>query len=71
MVQLYHATVVDESADAVIVELTGTEAFVLSCIRALERFGVLDVARSGAVALESAGADLRVGSQPQLEAGAR
>ncbi len=71
VVQLYHATVVDESADAVIVELTGTEAFVLSCIRALERFGILDVARSGAVALESAGAELRVGSQPQLEAGAR
>ena len=71
VVQLYHATVVDESADAVIVELTGTEAFVLSCIRALEPFGILDVARSGAVALESAGAELRAGSQPQLEAGAR
>ena len=71
VVQLYHATVVDESAAGVIVELTGTEAFVLSGIRALERFGVLDVARSGSVAMESAGADLRVGSQPQLEAGAR
>ena len=53
MVQLYHATVVDESADAVIVELTGSEAFVLSCIRALERFDIIEVARSGAVALES------------------
>ena len=71
MVQLYHATVVDEAADALIVELTGSEAFVLSCIRALERFEILDVARSGAVALESAGADLRAVSQPQLEAGAR
>ena len=52
MVQLYHAAVVDDSPEAIIVELTGSEAFVLSCIRALERFEVLEVARSGAVALE-------------------
>jgi acetolactate synthase-1/3 small subunit len=70
VVQLYHATVVDESADVVIVELTGTEAFVLSCLRALERFDIIEVARSGAVALESGAAELRIGSQPQLEAGA-
>jgi acetolactate synthase-1/3 small subunit len=69
VVQLYHATVVDESADVLIVELTGSEAFVLSCIRALERFDILEVARSGAVALESG--ELRAGTQPQLEAGAR
>jgi acetolactate synthase-1/3 small subunit len=70
VVQLYHATVVDESDDVVIVELTGTEAFVLSCIRALERFDIIEVARSGAVALESGAAELRIGTQPQLEAGA-
>jgi acetolactate synthase I/III small subunit len=70
VVQLYHAAVVDESAEAVIVELTGTEAFVLSCLRALERFDIIEVARSGAVALESGAADLRMGTQPQLEAGA-
>ncbi|MBA3318843.1 MAG: acetolactate synthase small subunit [Gemmatimonadales bacterium] len=70
VVQLYHATVVDESGDIVIVELTGSEAFVLSCIRALERFDVIEVARSGAVALESGAAELRIGTQPQLEAGA-
>jgi acetolactate synthase I/III small subunit len=70
VVQLYHATVVDESADVVIVELTGTEAFVLSCIRALEGFDIIEVARSGAVALESGAAELRIGTQPQLEAGA-
>ena len=52
VVQLYHATVVDETADAIIVELTGSEAFVLSCIRALERFEIIEVARSGAVALD-------------------
>jgi acetolactate synthase I/III small subunit len=70
VVQLYHATIVDESADIVIVELTGSEAFVLSCIRALEGFDIIEVARSGAVALESGAADLRIGTQPQLEAGA-
>jgi acetolactate synthase I/III small subunit len=53
VVQLYHAAVVDDSPDAMIVELTGSEAFVLSCIRALERFEILEVARSGAVALEA------------------
>lgn len=71
VVQLYHATVVDESADIVIVELTGSEAFVLSCIRALERFDLMEVARSGAVALKSGAAELGIGTQPQLEAGAR
>jgi acetolactate synthase-1/3 small subunit len=53
VVQLYHASVIDDTPDAVIVELTGSEAFVLSCIRALERFQILDVARSGAIAIEA------------------
>jgi acetolactate synthase-1/3 small subunit len=53
VVQLYHASVVDDDPEATIVELTGSEAFVLSCIRALERFEILEVARSGAVALET------------------
>ena len=53
VIQLYHASVVDDQPEAVIVELTGSEAFVLSCIRALERFEILEVARSGAVALAS------------------
>jgi acetolactate synthase-1/3 small subunit len=51
VVQLYNASVVDDSADAMIVELSGSEAFVLSCIRALERFEIIEVARSGTVAL--------------------
>ncbi len=54
VVQLYHATVVDDSADSIIIELTGSEAFVLSCIRALEPFEILEIARSGAVAMETA-----------------
>ncbi len=35
-----------------VVELTGPDTFVLSCLRAVERFGIVDVARSGAVAIE-------------------
>jgi acetolactate synthase small subunit len=46
-----------------IVELSGTEAFILSCIRALERFGVVEVARSGTVALGS-GTDIPSGTLP-------
>jgi acetolactate synthase-1/3 small subunit len=57
VVQLYHASVVDDNPEATIVELTGSEAFVLSCIRALERFDILEVARSGAVALETGATD--------------
>jgi acetolactate synthase I/III small subunit len=54
VVQLYNAAVVDDSTDGLIVELSGSEAFVLSCIRALERFDVIEVARSGTVALGTA-----------------
>ncbi|MFL5402770.1 MAG: acetolactate synthase small subunit [Gemmatimonadales bacterium] len=61
VVQLYDAAVVDDTADAMIVELSGSEAFVLSCIRALERFGVVEVARSGTVALGS-GTDIQSGT---------
>ena len=63
VVQLYNASVVDDSADAMIVELSGSEAFVLSCIRALERFGVVEVARSGTIALNS-GNDIQSGTTP-------
>ena len=63
VVQLYNATVIDESAEAMIVELSGSEAFVLSCIRALERFEIIEVARSGTVALGS-GNDLQSGTLP-------
>jgi acetolactate synthase-1/3 small subunit len=54
VVQLYSATVVDDAADGLIVQLSGTEAFVLCGIRALERFEVVEVARSGTVALGTA-----------------
>ena len=54
VVQLYNASVVEDAEDGLIVELTGSEAFVLSCLRALERFEIVEVARSGTVALAAA-----------------
>jgi acetolactate synthase I/III small subunit len=54
VVQLYNGVLVDDAMDGLIVELTGSEAFVLSCLRALERFEVVEVARSGTIALAAA-----------------
>jgi acetolactate synthase-1/3 small subunit len=48
------AAVVDESAATCIVEVAGAAARTEACIRALERFGILEMARSGAVAMRSA-----------------
>ncbi|HEX9282874.1 MAG TPA: acetolactate synthase small subunit [Gemmatimonadales bacterium] len=47
----FKATVVDESADQATVQLAGTGSFVLASVRALEGFGILEMVRSGAVAL--------------------
>jgi acetolactate synthase-1/3 small subunit len=66
VLQLYHASVVDDSADAMIVELSGSEAFVISCIRALERFEVLEVARSGTIALGSGTRDAPITREVRL-----
>ncbi len=49
VIGLYHARVLEEGPDGLVIELTGPDAFVLSCLRAIERFGIIDVARSGAM----------------------
>jgi acetolactate synthase-1/3 small subunit len=54
VIQLYNASILDDTTDGLIVELSGSEAFVLSCLRALERFEVVEVARSGTIALGTA-----------------
>jgi acetolactate synthase-1/3 small subunit len=54
---LYKASIVDESADTVILEVSGSEAFVVSFLGALESFEVVEVARSGAIVLERTSAD--------------
>ncbi len=54
VLNLYHATVVEEGNDGLVVEISGPDTFVLSCLRAIERFGIRDVSRSGPVAVERA-----------------
>lgn len=68
VLQLFHATIVEESADALVAEVTGPEAFILSCIRAIDRFEILDIARSGAVSLERAPGDMAASASPAEEA---
>jgi acetolactate synthase-1/3 small subunit len=53
-VSQYGASVVDEGPGLCIVQVTGGTAQTDACIQALERFGILEIARSGAVALRSA-----------------
>jgi acetolactate synthase small subunit len=52
VLQLYRAGLIDDSGDAVIAQVAGAEAFVLSCLRALEPFGIQDVAWTGCATLE-------------------
>jgi acetolactate synthase-1/3 small subunit len=54
VIQLYNAVVLDDSNDGLIIELSGAEAFILSCLRALDAFEVVEVARSGTIALGTA-----------------
>lgn len=63
-VALFRASVVDEASEEVIVEVAGSGAFVTALIRALEPFGVLEVARSGAIALVRSTAVL-AGDEPR------
>ena len=51
VVSQFGAVVVDEGNGASIVEIAGAVARTESCIRALARFGIVEIARSGAVAM--------------------
>ncbi len=55
-VALYDAHIVGESAHDLLIEATGTAPFMVSLLRALEPFGIVDLARSGTLALPPAAA---------------
>jgi acetolactate synthase-1/3 small subunit len=50
-VSLFEATVVEESPHDLLIEATGAEPFMMSFLRALEPFGILDLARGGPLVL--------------------
>jgi acetolactate synthase-1/3 small subunit len=52
----FEAAIVDEAPGVCIVEIAGAAPRTEACIRALQRFGILEIARSGAVAMRSAAA---------------
>ncbi|MEP6572364.1 MAG: acetolactate synthase small subunit [Gemmatimonadota bacterium] len=52
---LFNAIVLDESAGEIVAEVTGSEPFIRSLVRSLEAFGIVEIVRSGAVAMTTAG----------------
>jgi len=54
VVSQFEAVVVDEGPGACIVEIAGAAARTDSCVQALERFGILEIVRSGTVAMRRA-----------------
>lgn len=53
-VALYDARIVEESAHDLLLEATGTAPFMVSLLRALEPFGIMDLVRGGTLALPPA-----------------
>lgn len=56
---IYRAHIVDVSENAVIVEATGSEDKISSLIRLLEPFGILELLKSGLVAMDRGGRIMR------------
>jgi len=65
-VSLYDATILEESAHELLIEATGTAPFMMSFLRALEPFGIVDVARGGTVILPRHVPDAATGLRGQV-----
>jgi acetolactate synthase-1/3 small subunit len=51
LVDVYRARVVDVSADSLVVETTGTEDKIESLVEVLRPFGILEIVRTGLIAM--------------------
>jgi len=67
-IALFQATVVEESPHELVLEATASPPILVSLLRALEPFGVLDVVRSGAIALPRSSATDPAGARAGLPA---
>jgi acetolactate synthase-1/3 small subunit len=56
LVDVYRARVVDVSADSLVVETTGTEDKIESLVEVLRPFGILEIVRTGVIAMVRGGA---------------
>jgi acetolactate synthase I/III small subunit len=64
--ELYQARVVEESSSELVLEATAAPATLVSLLRALEPFGVLDVVRGGAIALSRPAPTEAAAGRPNL-----
>ncbi len=67
LLALYNGCLVAEAADEAIVEASGSPPLLTSLLRALEPFGVLEVARSGPVGVTRAHAGLPASAGPPVD----
>ena len=65
MCELFRARVIDVGPDALVVEITGTEDKIVGLVDVLEPFGILELVRTGRVAMTRGGDVLRV--EPRVQ----
>ena len=68
LVDIYRAKVVDVCSDSVIVEVTGPESKINSLVEMLEPYGILEMVRTGLVAMVR-GSGHRTGLSPETDSG--
>jgi acetolactate synthase-1/3 small subunit len=58
LVDVFRARVVDVSPDSLIIEITGTEDKIVGLVEMLKPYGLLEMARTGRVAMSRGAADV-------------